>query len=108
LARYTNAKTPVDQFLLVGSFLGGSGYILKNLQRNYHLMRAAEAKDSYAKGLHRYRGNLTDAQIADAFHYSRTLKAKAVILGFAPLMAILVYIKAKQANPKISRLSAPK
>jgi hypothetical protein len=71
-------------------------------------MKAAETKDSYTRGLHRYRGNLTDAQILDAFRYSRTLKLKAVFVGLAPLLAIIAYINAKRAKPKILMLPAPK
>ncbi len=57
-------------------------------------MKAAVAQDSYTRGLHSYRGNLTDAQIVDAFRYSRTLKLKAVFFGFAPLLALIAYINA--------------
>jgi hypothetical protein len=91
----------VDQFYLVSALFGGAGYFAKTMNQNYHLVKAAEAKDLDVKGKHRFRGNLTDAQIADAYRYSRILKWKAVILGVAPVVAAIAYINAKKVRPKI-------
>lgn len=64
-------------------------------------MKAAQTKDTDVKGLHRYRGNLTDAQIADAYWYSRILKLKAFSFGLAPVIAAIAYINVKKARPNI-------